>query len=387
MGGARGDVTIGIVRAIRVAVLVAAALLSLPATPTAAQPLAPGSLSCGAANRGALTGARAIPDSGAGFVTPEPWRARGLRYGTDELVGVIERAAAAVAREYAGAVLAVADLSAQQGGAVPRHASHQSGRDADLIYYAIDRAGDPFRPDHYMAHFGSDGRAVSADSPVPASQIDERFFDLQRNWALIAALVSDPDVRVTRIFVSSRVRSWLLAYARVSAVPQDLLDRVQGVLYTARDTSSHQDHMHIRVGCSADDVEQGRCSDASAPRPRARRRRGRRGKRQKAPLRWYARVQCVDPRNIAATDAPAPPAPAAMSADTSIPAADAVTSPSRVSTASTAQDDDDEDSEASEPARQQGSARESVRSARSRGSMRPRQSQKRRVRARPAAGR
>jgi penicillin-insensitive murein DD-endopeptidase len=379
VGGARGDVTIGIVRAIRVAVLVAAALLSLPATLTVAQPLAPGSLSCGAANRGALAGARAIPDRGHGFVTPEPWRARGLRYGTDELVGVIERAAAAVARQYAGAVLAVADLSAQQGGAVPRHASHQSGRDADLIYYAIDRAGDPFHPDQHMAEYGSDGRAVRAAAPVPTSQIDERYFDLQRNWALVAALVSDTEVQVQRIFVSSRVRSWLLAYARVSAVPQDLLDRVQDVLYTARDASSHQDHMHIRIGCSADDVAQGRCSDASAPRPRARRRRGRRGKRQKAPARWYARVQCVDPRNVATADTPAPPA---TSADTSIPATDAVTSPSR--TASTAPADDDE---ASEPARKQGSARESVRSARSRGSMRPRQSHKRRVRGRPAAGR
>lgn len=384
MGGARGDVTIWIVRAIRVAVLVAAALLSLPATPTTAQPLAPGSLSCGAANRGALSGARAIPDSGQGFVTPEPWRARGLRYGTDELVGVIERAAAAVAREYAGAVLGVADLSAQQGGAVPRHASHQSGRDADLIYYAINRDGDPFRPDHHMAQYGSDGRAISADAPIPASQIDERYFDLQRNWALIVALISDPDVRVTRIFVSSRVRSWLLAYARVSAVPQDLLDRVQAVLYTARDASSHQDHMHIRIGCSDDDVAHGRCSEASAPRPRARRRRGRRGKRHKAPARWYARVQCVDQRNVASADAPAT-APPAKSADTSIPAADAVTSPSRVATANRATAGDD--GAAREPARKQGSARESVRSARSRGSMRPRQSQKRRVRARPAAGR
>ena len=380
MGDARSDVTIELVRAIRL-VLVGAALLSLPATPIAAQPLAPGSLSCGAANRGALAGARAIPDRGDGFVTPEPWRARGLRYGTDELVGLIERAAGAVAREYAGAVLAVADLSAQQGGAVARHASHQSGRDADLIYYAIDRAGDPFQPDHHMPYYGSDGRAVSAESPVPASQIDERYFDLQRNWALIAALVSDPEVRVMRIFVSSRVRSWLIAYARVSAVPQDLLDRVQAVLYTARDAGSHQDHLHVRIGCSADDVEQGRCSDASAPRPRPRRRRGRRGKRQKAPLRWYARVSCVDPRAVAATEAPAQ-SPPSRSPPSQSPAVDGVTSPSRISIANTARPLAG-DTGAARDARKPSSAR----SAPSRRSIRPKQSQKRRVRARPAAGR
>ncbi|HKE18593.1 MAG TPA: penicillin-insensitive murein endopeptidase, partial [Kofleriaceae bacterium] len=239
-------------------------------------------------------------EAGEGFVTPGPWRARNLRFGTDELIGLIERAAAEVSRQFTGGKLAVADISAAQGGPVAHHASHQSGRDADLIYYAIDRDGNPFPPDDHMAYYGLDARSVSAESPEPAGRIDERYFDLQRNWALVAALVSDPDVQVSRIFVSSRVRGWLLAYARARAAPPELLARAQAVLFTAGgDSGSHQDHMHIRIGCSGEDVAAGRCSDESAPRPRSRHRRGKRH-RHPPPQRWYAHVRCAVPGEMVA---------------------------------------------------------------------------------------
>jgi penicillin-insensitive murein endopeptidase len=241
-----------------------------------------GSLSCGSVNRGALTGGRAIADRGPGFLAPEPWRERGLRFGTDELVTAIERAAAAVARRHPGALLAVADLSAERGGPVPRHRSHQSGRDVDLVYYAIDRAGEPMAPDGHMPLFEVDGRAVSADSPERAPQIAERYFDLSRNWALVEALATDPDVRVTRIFVSRRVRDWLLAYAAAARISEPVRARVQQVLAFPADVRGHDDHMHVRIGCSADDVAAGACSEAAAPR----RRRG----------KWTRAVPCGESR-------------------------------------------------------------------------------------------
>jgi penicillin-insensitive murein endopeptidase len=276
-------------------VVVGLVLLSRPAAADTAAVGAvdAGSISCGAANRGALASARALPDSGAGFATPEPWRARGLRFATDELIGIVQRAAARVARDHAGSVLGVADLSAQHGGAIARHASHQSGRDVDLIYYAIDRNGDPFPPDRFMAYYEMNGRSNSAEAPEPADRIDERYFDLQRNWALIAALVDDPHVRIQRIFVSPRVRAWLLSYAAASRMPTDLVQRVRAVLSTARDTGTHQDHLHVRIGCSAGDVAAGRCSDHTAARPR--RRRARRGKRA-APRQGVAQIRCLDSR-------------------------------------------------------------------------------------------
>lgn len=263
-----------------------AAVIALPA-PGAGDPGdgAVGSISCGSVNRGALAAGRAIADEGPGFVAPEPWRSRGLRFGTDEMVGLIERAARAVVKRHPGAALAVADLSAERGGPVARHRSHQSGRDVDLVYYAIDRAGEPMPPDSHMPLFGVDGRATSAMSPEPVARIDERFFDLARNWALVQALATDADVPVHRIFVSRRVRDWLLAYATAAGVSEPVRLRVRSVLSVPVGVESHDDHMHVRIGCSADDAAAGRCSEQPAPR----RRRG----------KWRQPVPCGTTTEIA----------------------------------------------------------------------------------------
>lgn len=264
--------------------VLAAALIALPADGAGEPGPAIGSVSCGAVNRGALAAGRALADEGPGFVTPEPWRARGLRFGTDEMVGLIERAARAVMKHNPGAPLAVADLSAERGGPVARHRSHQSGRDVDLVYYAIDRAGEPMANDGFMPLFEVNGRATSADSPVPAAEIPERFFDLSRNWALVQALATDAEVRVHRIFVSRRIRDWLLAYAAVARVPEEVRARVRSVLSVPIGVEGHSDHMHVRIGCSADDAAAGACSDEPAPR--------RRGK-------WKAPVPCATTTEVA----------------------------------------------------------------------------------------
>lgn len=245
-----------------------------------------GSVSCGAANRGALHGGAALPEAGPGFVTPEPWRERGARFGTDEMVSLITRSAASVARRHPGGLLAVADLSRPAGGPAVHHRSHQSGRDVDLVYYAIDRAGDPFRPDQHMAAYRDDGRAISAESPEAAAHIEERFFDLARNWALVESLATDADVRVERVFVSEKVRGWLLAYAAASGVAEPVVARVRSLLGHPTDSTAHHDHMHVRIACSAEDAALGKCSDELAARRRSSKHR--------------ARVMCVEPPPAAA---------------------------------------------------------------------------------------
>lgn len=240
------------------------------------------SISCGAANRGALHGGVPLPYAGIGYVVPEPWLSRGHHYGTEELVGLIARAAATVDRVLPGGILGVADLSGPGGGVLRGHRSHQSGRDVDLIYYSIDPAGNPFPPDQYMAYYTRSGLAHYARSPSFSRDIAQRYFDLARNWMLVKALLTDPRGEVEHIFVSSRVRRWLLDYARHAGEPEDLVNRAARVLRKPSGVDGHNDHMHVRIRCSEEDATLGRCRNDTASRPR----RGR---------RWRSIVTCPAP--------------------------------------------------------------------------------------------
>lgn len=256
----------------RLAPFLAFALVAYAPSPARAD-----SVSCGSANKGALADAAELPDEGEGYVIPEPWRSRETHYGTDELVQLVQRAASAVAEAQPGSTLGVGDLSRQRGGPAPGHQSHQSGRDVDLHYYAVDEAGEPVQPDEYMAYFNRRGRAYYARNPVWTRRIPERFFDVARNWELVKALITDPEVGVERIFVSERIERWIVKHARALGEDRELVARAQRLMLRPSDSDPHHDHMHVRIACSEDDISEGRC------RPNAKRRKN--GK-------WRRRVRC-----------------------------------------------------------------------------------------------
>jgi penicillin-insensitive murein endopeptidase len=226
------------------------------------------SLSCGSTNRGALGDAARLPNSGPGFVMAEPWRSRGSNFGTTELVSLIQRSSAAVALAHDGSQLSVADLSKKHGGAIAAHRSHQNGRDVDLIYYAMDANGDPFYPDSHMAYYTSSGQATYAKAPNFVSDIPVRYFDMKRNWSLIRNMMLDTEVDVEFIFVSTRVKRWLLAYAAEIQESPAMLKAAIKILHAPRDVKGHNDHMHVRIACSAEDAALGTCRTASARKPR-----------------------------------------------------------------------------------------------------------------------
>lgn len=220
------------------------------------------SLSCGAPNRGRLAHGIKMPASGEGFVVPARWRKRNHLYGTQELVSLIERAARKVVRKYPGSLLGVSDLSQKGGGTLYNHASHQSGRDADLHYYAMDRQHRPFRPDDNMPYYMYSGRSVWARA---TGRIPERFFDLKRNWAFVKVLLADRTATVTHIFMSWRIREWLLKYAKAQGEPSSLIKRAAKIIKPQRE---HNDHMHVRIACPSHGLHLGRCRQENWPVPR-----------------------------------------------------------------------------------------------------------------------
>lgn len=225
------------------------------------------SVSYGKSNDGRMLRPRRMPNFGPGFRTPRAWRERGNRYGIDELVEAVARAAEQVKGAHRGSSLGVADLSPKQGGATMWHRSHHSGRDVDLIFYSTNtkrRAQRP--PELEMVRYDRRGRPFKDDKdPEPATAEGElawteRRFDTKRNWELVAALLSDPAIRVQWIFVSDAIKARLLAHAEKIEAPLWLRAFADEVMYQPGPRAPHDDHFHVRIYCPREDRPRG-CVD------------------------------------------------------------------------------------------------------------------------------
>ncbi len=161
------------------------------------------------------------------------------RWGLGPLVSLIDRSARAVHRQFPDAKLSVGNLSRQGGGEIDRHASHESGRDADIGFYLKNHLGKPLLADHFVP-FRGDGLAPS----WPGASFDDA-----RNWALVAAFVTDPIARVSHIFVAAPLRARLLAYAEKIGAPLALRSHAAELLMQPRGSLAHDDHFHVRVSC------------------------------------------------------------------------------------------------------------------------------------------
>lgn len=216
--------------------------------------LAPGvSASVGTTRDGYLVGGLPLPTSGPLAARPVSVH-RGADYATPSLVRALTRAAERVDRSWPGSILWAGDASAAGGGDLPNHASHNSGRDVDLAFYrrsADGRLGDI----PTLTVFGTDLRAAAG-----------LRFDAPRNWALVAALLEDPEVEVQWIFIASHLRDALLDEARAIDARPELIERATSVLAQPSDSSPHAEHYHLRVYCSAEERLAG-CLDAGPYHP------------------------------------------------------------------------------------------------------------------------
>ena len=205
------------------------------------EPLPAGqTISIGTSDDGYLRDARALPNRGPGYARLRP--EDDTRYGTATLLAAIERAARSVAQTYPGGPpLRVGDLSSASGGIHPRHRSHRSGRDADLLFFARDAGGLP------VANAGWPSFDALGMSRTSASVVR---FDEPRNWHLVRTLVMDGDARVKWIFCSNELKARLLRYAARYEPSADAVLRATWVLHQPSRGDDHDDHFHVRVGCS-----------------------------------------------------------------------------------------------------------------------------------------
>jgi murein endopeptidase len=179
--------------------------------------------------RGKLRDAEKLPGD-EGYVIRRPSRA----YGEPHVIEHLRSSVAVVRALYPEVhTLAIGDLSAEHGGKLDNHKSHQSGLDVDVGFY--------FR----RVPSGYPDRFAEADSDL----------DIEATWALLTAFArtADVDDGVEIIFLDYAVQKRLYQWAHKRGTPDTDLaailqyprgkDSQAGLV---RHWPNHADHLHVR---------------------------------------------------------------------------------------------------------------------------------------------
>ncbi len=202
------------------------------------------SVSYGRPSRGYLIDGVKLPDKGDGFTTRETWSLRGNRYGTNELVVLLKNVAKRMKKKARDTRLVIADLSSRGGGAAHTfHRSHQSGRDVDILYYMRDAEGKPFEADAMRVFdrklAAKDGSGITVDVP--------------RTWNLVKELLTADEAVVQYIFMYQPIAEKVIEYAQAQKEDPVIVARAIRACRQPGDSAPHNDHMHVRIYCPAED--------------------------------------------------------------------------------------------------------------------------------------
>ncbi len=129
--------------------------------------------------------------------------------------------------------LGVGDISAQKGGELSGHASHQNGLDVDVSFYRSD-----FVAPAQMTSVVKNG-VVSDD------------FDKLRNFSFIQIWVEQANAQ--RIFIDGAIKHSLCQWAYDAPELTSLTKEAKSeVLRRLRPYPNHDNHFHIRLRCPAE---------------------------------------------------------------------------------------------------------------------------------------
>lgn len=201
------------------------------------------SVSVGDTSDGMLVNARAVEPSRKLGILPRQ-AARDLRYGSAELVALLEGAAARY-HDRTGRTLWIGNVGRRGGGDIPWSVSHNAGRDVDVAFAYLDAKGQPIDPPDLVA---LDARGVSRDGALR--------LDVERTFRVVQALFAEPSAVVQYVFVSAPIKRKLLEEGKRLGEKPGVLERMDAVLKQPAG-APHDDHLHVRIYCSRRDVEGG----------------------------------------------------------------------------------------------------------------------------------
>jgi hypothetical protein len=193
--------------------------------------------SIGAPWSGRLRDAAKLAESDA-WVIRRPYRS----YGTRATVDFVQRVLSDIADRFPDIhKIAVGDISAETGGQISEHSSHQSGRDIDIGLIFNEK------PDGYPNSF-----VVGTEDNL----------DLEATFVMVEefAKTAKESGGVQMIFLDFRVQGLLYNWALENGESEEYLGRLfqfphgrgssDGIV---RHEPNHSDHIHVRFRCPAGD--------------------------------------------------------------------------------------------------------------------------------------
>lgn len=174
------------------------------------------------------------------------FRSRGMHYTSVHMRDLLEDLNLYLKNLYPDVeVLQVGDLSAKNGGKIPRHSSHQNGLDADVVYLRHNRKVQDINAPEWIEDF------------IRGNQVSSNF-ETERNWRSFMYLVEN--YPIGRIFVDQVVKRHLCQYAKDQGLMNHPLARE--TLRRLRGANLHRTHYHIRLKCPPG---QERCEEQFEP--------------------------------------------------------------------------------------------------------------------------
>ncbi len=177
-----------------------------------------GSMSVGSPSAGMLVNGRNAVKSD--LIAPV---VAGTAWGTEETLAYLDAALSKVHATIPDTpALSLGDVSAQKGGPISPHLSHQSGRDLDIAYF-----------------YRGEGRWYRRGNA--------QNLDLPRNWAFVRALVTETDVDL--IFIDHSIQALLRDYALSVGENRSWVEGLfgrGGQRAIIRHARGHATHIHVR---------------------------------------------------------------------------------------------------------------------------------------------
>ncbi len=165
---------------------------------------------------------------------------REATWGTPETVRYVRRCVSQYRHNYARSKadpIAIGDLSRRQGGPLPPHKSHQSGRDVDIGFILKKRAKN-----------ADDG---------PLRRATPATLDAPKQWFLLKCFLDNPETQI--VFMEHSIVSALKEYVqkiykkRKSLLRKYLRFFPGGGAAVIRGDGEHTSHMHVRFRCPKGD--------------------------------------------------------------------------------------------------------------------------------------